>query len=244
MIGLLEPRSEQRDLFLTANFRSSLSLHFGSANCKRPLRSVEAAARFPGPRVDAWGCRFPPATPMATSIVFFPKSHVVHMGDVSVTHFPFVDIEAGGSLDAMIDAVKKVIAQVPADVKVIPGHGQLSSLEDLRAYLSMLEGDARRGGARTEGRQNARADETGEDSRSMEEGEVRRRIRQRGCVPADSLHLADRTEDRRVYQAQLICNVISCADGIYAFGTPESSLEQSSAYKLRDANAKRTVVLS
>lgn len=39
--------------------------------------------------------------------------------------------------------------------------------------------------------------------------EVRRRIRQRGCVPGDDLNLADGTEDRRVYQAQLMCNVVT-----------------------------------
>ena len=82
---------------------------------------------------------FPSGHTDGDSIVFFSKSRVVHMGDEFVTHFPFVDIEAGGSLNGMIDAVEKVIAQVPADVKVIPGHGQLSSLDDLRAYLSMLQ---------------------------------------------------------------------------------------------------------
>ncbi len=82
---------------------------------------------------------FPSGHTDGDSIVFFPQSNVVHMGDEFVTHFPFVDIEAGGSLNGMIDAVEKVIAQVSADVKVIPGHGQVSSLTDLRAYLAMLE---------------------------------------------------------------------------------------------------------
>ncbi len=68
---------------------------------------------------------FPSAHTDGDSIVFFPESHVVHMGDLFVIHFPFVDIEAGGSLNGMIDAVEKVIAQVPADVNVIPGRGQL-----------------------------------------------------------------------------------------------------------------------
>jgi cyclase len=81
---------------------------------------------------------FPSGHTDGDSIVFFAKAHVVHMGDEFVTHFPFVDVEAGGSLTGMIDAVEKVIAQVPADVKVIPGHGQLSSLDDLRSYRSML----------------------------------------------------------------------------------------------------------
>jgi cyclase len=82
---------------------------------------------------------FPSGHTDGDSIVFFSKSHVVAMGDEFVTHFPFVDVEAGGSLNGMIDAVKNVIAYVPADVKVIPGHGQLSSLDDLRAYLTMLK---------------------------------------------------------------------------------------------------------
>lgn len=82
---------------------------------------------------------FPSGHTDGDSIVFFPKAHVVHMGDEFVTHFPFVDVEAGGSLKGMIDAVEKVIAQVPADMKVIPGHGQLSTLDDLRSYRTMLK---------------------------------------------------------------------------------------------------------
>jgi cyclase len=82
---------------------------------------------------------FPSGHTDGDSIVFFPKSNVVHMGDEFVTHFPFVDVEAGGSLSGMIDAVENVVAQVPADVKVIPGHGQVSSLDDLQAYVTMLK---------------------------------------------------------------------------------------------------------
>jgi cyclase len=82
---------------------------------------------------------FPSGHTDGDSIIFFSKSNVVHMGDEFVTHFPFIDVEAGGSLNGMIDAVEQVVAQVPADVKVIPGHGQVSSLDDLRAYLTMLK---------------------------------------------------------------------------------------------------------
>jgi glyoxylase-like metal-dependent hydrolase (beta-lactamase superfamily II) len=39
----------------------------------------------------------------------------------------------------MIDAVEKVTAQLPADVKVIPGHGPISTLDDVRAYTRMLK---------------------------------------------------------------------------------------------------------
>ncbi len=75
------------------------------------------------------------------SIIFFPKSNVVHMGDDFVTYgFPFIDVDSGGSINGMIDALDKVIVQLPADVKVIPGHGPVSNLNDVRSFLAMLKG--------------------------------------------------------------------------------------------------------
>jgi len=68
---------------------------------------------------------FPAGHTDGDSVIFFPKSNVVHMGDDFVTYgFPFIDVESGGSIDGMIDGVEKVIAQVPPDV---------------RAYLTMLK---------------------------------------------------------------------------------------------------------
>jgi cyclase len=73
------------------------------------------------------------------SIVFFPKSNVVHMGDDFVTYgFPFVDLGAGGSVRGMAAALENVVKQLPADVKVIPGHGPVSGLNDVRVFIKML----------------------------------------------------------------------------------------------------------
>jgi cyclase len=83
---------------------------------------------------------FPAGHTDGDSVIFFPKSNVVHMGDDFVTYgFPFIDVDSGGSINGMIDGVEKVIAQVPPDVKIIPGHGPLSNLDDVRAYLKMLK---------------------------------------------------------------------------------------------------------
>jgi hypothetical protein len=49
-------------------------------------------------------------------------------------------VDGGGSINGMIDGVEKVISQVPSDVKIIPGHGAISSVEDVRKYLEMLKG--------------------------------------------------------------------------------------------------------
>jgi glyoxylase-like metal-dependent hydrolase (beta-lactamase superfamily II) len=84
---------------------------------------------------------FPAGHTDGDSIIFFPKSNVVHMGDDFVTYgFPFIDVESGGSINGMIDAVVQVISQLPKDVKIIPGHGPVSSVDDAWAYLAMLKG--------------------------------------------------------------------------------------------------------
>jgi cyclase len=83
---------------------------------------------------------FPAGHTDGDSIIFFPKSNVVHMGDDFVTYgFPFIDVDSGGSIDGMIAAVEKVIGELPPDVKIIPGHGPVSTLADLRAYSNMLQ---------------------------------------------------------------------------------------------------------
>jgi len=83
---------------------------------------------------------FPAGHTDGDSIIFFPHSNVVHMGDDFVTYgFPFIDVESGGSINGMVDAVAQVISQLPPDVKVIPGHGPISNLDDVRAYLGMLK---------------------------------------------------------------------------------------------------------
>ncbi len=74
------------------------------------------------------------------SIVFFPKSNVVHFGDDYVRYgFPFIDINGGGSSKGMIAALEGAMAQLPADVKVIPGHGALATLSDVRDYVKLLK---------------------------------------------------------------------------------------------------------
>ena len=89
---------------------------------------------------DIRALHFPAGHTDGDSIIFFPKNNVVHMGDDFVRYgFPFIDVASGGSVQGMIDAVEKASAQLPADVKVIPGHGALSNLDDVRAFVKMLK---------------------------------------------------------------------------------------------------------
>jgi len=61
------------------------------------------------------------------------------MGDDFVTYgLPFVDVASGGSVTGMIENVEKALATVPDDVKVIPGHGALSTKADALKFAAML----------------------------------------------------------------------------------------------------------
>jgi len=83
---------------------------------------------------------FPAAHTDGDAVVYFTKNNVVHMGDEFIRYgFPFVDILGGGSVQGMIAACEKVAATLPADVKVIPGHGELATMDDLRDYTKMMK---------------------------------------------------------------------------------------------------------
>src|ERR1700747_788763 len=89
---------------------------------------------------DIRALHFPSGHTDGDAILFFPKNNVVHMCDDFVRYgFPFIDIASGGSVQGMINAMEKASAQLPADVKVIPGHGALSNLADVRAFTKMLK---------------------------------------------------------------------------------------------------------
>jgi cyclase len=89
---------------------------------------------------DIRALHFPSGHTDGDSVIFFPKSNVVHMGDDFVTYgFPFVDLSGGGSVQGMIAALEEILSKLPPDVKVIPGHGPVSSLDDVRRYVAMLK---------------------------------------------------------------------------------------------------------
>jgi cyclase len=82
----------------------------------------------------------PPGHTDGDTVVFFTKSNVVHMGDDFVTYgFPFVDLDGGGSVRGMVGAIDELLPQIPPDAKIIPGHGPLSTVADLKKFRNRLD---------------------------------------------------------------------------------------------------------
>jgi cyclase len=89
---------------------------------------------------DIRAVHFPHGHTDGDSVIFFTQANVVHMGDDFVTYgFPYVDVKSGGSISGMIAGDEKVLGMLSADVKIIPGHGPLSSPADLRKFIDMLK---------------------------------------------------------------------------------------------------------
>jgi glyoxylase-like metal-dependent hydrolase (beta-lactamase superfamily II) len=75
------------------------------------------------------------------SVIIFPQSNVVHMGDDFFNgRFPVVDLANGGSVKGMLAAIEGLLPTFADDVKIIPGHGPLGDKKSLRAFADMLKG--------------------------------------------------------------------------------------------------------
>ena len=74
------------------------------------------------------------------AVIWFNESNVVHMGDELFNGlFPFVDQENGGSVRGLIANLDKVLAVLPADAKVIPGHGALTDKAGVKNFVDVLK---------------------------------------------------------------------------------------------------------
>jgi cyclase len=71
-------------------------------------------------------------------VIRFRKANVVHMGDLFVGGFPFIDGNTGGTLDGLILAHETVLASIDDSTKVIRGHGPLGDKAQLQAFHDML----------------------------------------------------------------------------------------------------------
>ena len=74
------------------------------------------------------------------SVIFFSASNVVHLGDdFFAGRFPFVDLESGGTVEGLIRNIGELITKIPDGAKLIPGHGPISTIDDLKSYHRMLQ---------------------------------------------------------------------------------------------------------
>lgn len=78
-------------------------------------------------------------------IVNIADANIIHMGDLLFSRrYPFIDLDAGGSVEGFIAALDEIIGFTDEETRFIAGHGPLSTRDDLIASRDMLiEGRAR-----------------------------------------------------------------------------------------------------
>jgi glyoxylase-like metal-dependent hydrolase (beta-lactamase superfamily II) len=61
------------------------------------------------------------------------------MGDTFFRgRYPFIDVDFGGNVNGVIAAAERVLSMTQPTTKILPGHGELGTPEDLRRYRDML----------------------------------------------------------------------------------------------------------
>lgn len=72
-------------------------------------------------------------------MVYFTNSNVLHTGDTFFNgKYPFIDIDSGGSLKGSIEALEKILMIADEGTKIIPGHGNLATIKEVKLSKVML----------------------------------------------------------------------------------------------------------
>ena len=79
------------------------------------------------------------------SLVYFRGSDVISAGDVfTMTSFPVIDVERGGSIQGIIDGLNRILDltipefRTEGGTMVVPGHGRMGDTADVAYYRDMV----------------------------------------------------------------------------------------------------------
>ena len=115
----LQAEASPQEALPVVTFNDSLSIYFNDEEIR--------VIHFPNSHTDG------------DSVIFFTGSNVVHLGDLFFSgRFPYVDLNSGGDVEGLIKHIEKLLTELPPDVKLIPGHGSLSDIDDLKTYHQTL----------------------------------------------------------------------------------------------------------
>ena len=84
--------------------------------------------------------RFPGAHTDGDLAVFFPDINVLHTGDLYLSNGfpPAADAFHGGTFDGVVAALDALADLIDDETQVVPGHGPVSNLQELRDYRKMI----------------------------------------------------------------------------------------------------------
>ncbi|MEO5976615.1 MAG: MBL fold metallo-hydrolase [Chryseolinea sp.] len=82
---------------------------------------------------------FGPAHTDGDLAVWFKGANIFHMGDMFVTYgYPYIDYGSGGSVNGFIANLDKVIGLMNDQTKIIPGHGDICTINDVKTLRNKI----------------------------------------------------------------------------------------------------------
>jgi len=99
--------------------------------------SKDLTFKFNGEKIMA--VHIPNAHTDGDVMIYFTESNVLHTGDAFVHKtYPYIDSKNSGSLNGYMIGLKKIIGLINAETRIIPGHGEIASKEDVSYTYNMI----------------------------------------------------------------------------------------------------------
>lgn len=130
---------KQGTIIAQSNVRKHLGGKPGDSKPELPVITFDEtlSVHFNGEEIQLE--HVPHAHTDSDTVIHFTGSNVVHFGDTFFSGlYPNIDLRAGGDVRGYIRHVEQAIKDTSADAKLIPGHGPLSTVEDLKKFHEML----------------------------------------------------------------------------------------------------------
>ncbi len=130
---------QQAHIIAHTNVRKRLGGKAGDSKPELPVITFDDSLSvwFNGEEIKL--AHVPPAHTDSDSIVYFTDANVIHFGDTFFSgRFPNIDLGGGGDVRGYIRNVGEAVNKTPPDAKLIPGHGPLSTVKELKEFHEML----------------------------------------------------------------------------------------------------------
>ena len=143
--ALIFAREEVRQALITPPPPAVLAAVGDAASWKDPERlpivtygnGATVKLHFDGETVDL--IPLPSGHTNGDTMVRFETANVIMLGDFYRNYgYPFVDVTRGASFKGTLESIDLLLRTADANTKLVPGHGSLPTLADVKAYRDMI----------------------------------------------------------------------------------------------------------
>lgn len=73
-------------------------------------------------------------------VIYIPELKIAYLGDIYLSEsFPLIGIGSGARAQILVKNLKKILSIFSEDTRLIPGHGRVTTIDDYKNYIDMVE---------------------------------------------------------------------------------------------------------